>query len=508
MILNMISPNLDKQHLEYLVDFAETLNPLNDYPEILRFVSQKSADLLNAETALILMVNPRTQQTVKTIYYEGRIIDHPHYHAIQNQISGWLLKYKEPLLIKDIRKDSRFNKKIWVDLSVQSVVGVSLKVEGVLIGSLILLKTNKNKNFSEIDMFLLERISIISAPYLRNIQEIQKYFEIPVPQEVLISKYEALGLLGKSEQFIELLRSIEATTQSNVRVLLEGQSGTGKELIARAIHQFSYRSDHPFIALDCGAIPEHLVESELFGHVKGAFTGAAQERVGLIKEADHGTLFLDEIANLPYAMQAKLLRVLQEGEVRPVGSNKSQPVDVRIIAASSTSLSKLVEEHKFREDLYYRLYVYPIRVPSLNERRDDIPILAHYFLRRFAHQQKKAAESFHTGLVGWIKQRPWKGNIRELENFVERLMTLCPDKGHIVDPAILPQDLKEEYKSFQQQYTNTSLPSLPERIAVYERDIIEKALWECNNNQRKVARLLKISESTLRYRMEKLGIRK
>ena len=203
-------------------------------------------------------------------------------------------------------------------------------------------------------------------------------------------------------------------------------------MLARAIHTFSARNNKPFVAIDCGAIPLNLVESELFGHVKGAFTGATTDRKGLFAEADSGTLFIDEIASLPIDMQAKLMRVLQEGEIRPIGSNSTHKVDVRVIAAGSTSIRQLVDAGQLREDLYYRLHVYPIPVPSLRERQRDIPILANHFLSKFAGQQGKRAQAFHEEITDFMRIRPWPGNIRELENFVERLVTLCPPNMEIV----------------------------------------------------------------------------
>ncbi|NIV72407.1 AAA domain-containing protein, partial [Candidatus Saccharibacteria bacterium] len=241
---------------------------------------------------------------------------------------------------------------------------------------------------------LLEKLAIITAPFINNVHKIQEYFQVSLPDSTLLSKYEALGLLGKSSQFMDLLRGIESAARCDVRVMLEGESGTGKELIARAIHKLSFRSKRPFIAIDCGAIPEHLIESELFGHVKGAFTGAVDDRKGLFEAANGGTIFMDEIANLPLDMQAKLLRVLQEGEIRPVGSNLSRKVDVRIISASSKKLRELLKNQSFREDLYYRLYVYPLQVPTLNERSEDIPLLANYFLNKYSQQQQKYAQMF------------------------------------------------------------------------------------------------------------------
>jgi DNA-binding NtrC family response regulator len=210
--------------------------------------------------------------------------------------------------------------------------------------------------------------------------------------------------------WIEMLHAVEAAAKCDVRVLLDGKTGTGKELIARSIHNFSSRSDAPFVAIDCGAIPNNLIESELFGHKRGAFTGANTDRAGLFSEANHGTLFMDEINNLPFDMQSKLLRVLQEGEFRPVGSDKIVKTNVRIIAASSIPLKTMVDEKAFREDLFFRLHVYPIDIPDLKERQEDIPILANHFLSRYAKQQNKKTTHFHEEMTEFMKQQPWEGN--------------------------------------------------------------------------------------------------
>ena len=294
-----------------------------------------------------------------------------------------------------------------------------------------------------------------------------------------------------------------------MRVLLEGKSGTGKELIARAIHNCSERNMHKFIAVDCGAIPQHLIESELFGHVKGAFTGAATSRKGLFEETNNGTLFMDEIANLPIALQVKLLRVLQEGEIRPLGSNMSRKVDVRIITATSIPLKELVEKNKFRQDLFYRLLVFPIHIPSLEEREEDIPILAKHFIKQFSTQQNKQADSFDEAVIELIKHHSWTGNIRELENFVERMVTLTSKNQTQIDVGLLPPEFRDELKSLVKNKKKVQeTKSLAEILNTQEKKIIHQTLVNHRWNQSSAANALGIDESTLRYKMKKFGIKR
>jgi transcriptional regulator with PAS, ATPase and Fis domain len=322
-----------------------------------------------------------------------------------------------------------------------------------------------------------------------------------------LSKYGLLGLLGKSEKFIEMLQSIEAASHCDVRILLEGESGTGKELVARAVHELSSRRENKFVAIDCGAIQPNLVESELFGHIKGSFTGAAIDRKGLFEEANGGTLFMDEINNLPVDMQAKLLRVLQDEEIRPVGSNQNRKVNVRIITASSCSLHKLVNENKFREDLYYRLNVYPIHIPPLKDRIDDIPLLAEHFLKKFSIEQSKQIDGIHEEVLDYLRQRQWSGNVRELENFIQRLVTLITKNQKIIDKKILPPEFLKELKKLKKDFQEIPLSkSLSESLTDYEEELIRKILVSCKWNQSKAARLLNISEHDMRYKMKKLKI--
>jgi len=498
---------MNNSKLESLIELASALAKQNDYQETLRLVAREASSLLKAETTLIMMINPRTRETVKTLYREVEEAENGPYKFVHAYLSGWTIANNSGFLSKNIREDSRFNKELFKDINLQSVMCVPFTVEGVIIGTLLLLNKFDEYIFTESDYSFIQKFTTIISPYLRDVQKIQQYFTTPLSQETLLKKYEAHGLLGKSKKFVQLLQTIESAARCDVRVLLDGQSGTGKELIAKAIHHYSSRNSQKFIAIDCGAIPANLIESELFGYIKGAFTGANFSRKGLLEEANGGTFFMDEINNLPIELQAKLLRFLQESEIRHIGSNETHKVDVRIITASSVSLKQLVEQQKFREDLFYRLYVYPISVPSLNERCEDIPLLANYFLKKYSLEQKKKIEMFHEEILDFLKYHSWSGNIRELQNFVERLVTLAPLEMQVIDASILPADLQEEWHEAEAVSPKYDLSnSLEKNLLDYEIKLINKVLIECNWNQSKAARRLNISETTIRYKMNKLGI--
>jgi Nif-specific regulatory protein len=494
---------------ESLIELASILEQQNDFQEVLRLTTHKAASLMESQTALVMMINPSTRETVKTIYREDRGIDNNRYQFVHTYFSGWVLENRQGFLSENVRTDSRFNSNILKDLPLKSVMCVPLMAEGIITGSLLLLNKMNEQEFSKSDFEYLKKFSSVISPFLRNVQKIQQYFVAKIPESILLKKYEAHGLIGKSKAYIELLNTVEASSKCDVRVLLEGESGTGKELVAKAIHRCSSRMQNKFIAVDCGAIPANLIESELFGHIKGAFTGAAAPRKGLLEEADGGTLFMDEITNLPLELQIKLLRMLQEGEVRPLGSNESRKVNVRIIAASSTSLRPLVTAGKFREDLFYRLYVYPISIPSLEDRGDDIPILANYFLKIFSQAQKKSAEVFHGELLEFLKFRDWPGNIRELENFIERLVTLAPKDVKVLDLNLLPEEFRKESEKIKTSEEKiVSKGPLKKMLSDYEKQVIQQVLNDCDWNQSKAARILNISEHAMRYKIDKLKIQK
>lgn len=494
---------------ELLIELASILEKQNDFQEVLRLITQKAANLLEVETALIMMINPSTRVTVKTIYREDKKVDTNQYKFIHTYFCGWVIDNGNGFISEDVKNDPRFNKNLFKDIRLKSVLCVPLISEGVIIGSLLLINKNNRSKFSQKDFKYLKNFATIVSPFLRNINKIQQFFAAPISKSGLLKKYEDLGLLGKSKEFVEMLTTIEAAAKCDVRVMLEGETGTGKELIAKAIHHCSSRTVNKFIAIDCGAIPANLIESELFGHIKGAFTGATTSRTGLLEEANGGILFIDEIANLPLELQAKLLRVLQEGEIRPLGSNETKKIDVRIIAASSSSLRRMIVNKQFREDLFYRLYVYPISVPSLDERKEDIPLLANHFLKKISLNQNKKAKAFSEEILDFLKRREWHGNIRELENFVERLVTLAQAETEVLDQTILPDEFQNEFHEMKivssKQIFNKPLREI---LADLEREVIEKVLTDCDWNQSKAARILDISEPSMRYKIKKFRIEK
>ena len=288
------------------------------------------------------------------------------------------------------------------------------------------------------------------------------------------------AIITRSPRMEDLLRQAKLVADSDASVLIFGESGTGKELLARAIHQASRRSDKPFVAVNCGAIPGDLLESELFGHARGAFTGAVQAHKGLFQAADGGTLFLDEIGDMPLPLQVKLLRVLQEGEVRPVGATQAIPVDVRMISATHRDLDAQREQGQFREDLYYRLNVVSLKLPSLAERREDIPLLAAHFLRRLAERYRKPAPSLAPDAMALLVAAPWPGNVRQLLNLLEQAVALATTP---VIPATLVQAaLKEDAKA---------LIPFEEARKTFERDYLVRLLKITGGNVTQAAQLAK-----------------
>jgi two-component system, NtrC family, nitrogen regulation response regulator NtrX len=307
-------------------------------------------------------------------------------------------------------------------------------------------------------------------------------------------------ILGNSVPMKALRQQIALTAPTNGRVLIYGESGTGKELVARALHASSLREAMPFVEVNCAAIPEELIESEMFGHRKGSFTGAGEDKIGKFQKADGGTLFLDEVGDMSLKTQSKVLRVLEEQRVEPLGSNTPVTVDVRVVAATNKKLEEEIARNVFREDLFYRLNVIPFYVPALRDRIEDIPILAAHFLRAFCEEYGKKQKEFSTPSMDVLLSYPWPGNVRELKNLVERLVIICPSPR--IEPHHLPPEVfRGASKSPQKPYE-----SLQEARSAYEREFVLRKLEENRWNMTKAAQALGLERSHLYRKMRTLGI--
>ncbi|GAQ94359.1 DNA-binding transcriptional response regulator, NtrC family [Thermodesulfovibrio aggregans] len=317
----------------------------------------------------------------------------------------------------------------------------------------------------------------------------------------LYEKFKIDGIIGKSKKMLQVLDIVKKATPTNATVLIYGESGTGKELIAKAIHYNSPRKDKPFIAINCAAIPETLIESELFGYEPGAFTGATNRKIGLIEAADKGTLFLDEIAELPLATQSKLLRVLQEKEIRRIGGKDTIKVDVRIIAATNKNLSVEVEKNRFREDLFYRLKVITVEIPPLRERKEDIPELVNFFIEKYSKEFGKRINGIDNSALEALMCYHWPGNIRQLETVIERAIIICEGE------KIRLKDIQDELKiSMPRNVFEIDIPDEGINYEELEKELLKKALVKSNYVIAKAARLLGMSYKTFWYRLEKFGL--
>lgn len=313
-------------------------------------------------------------------------------------------------------------------------------------------------------------------------------------------------IVSNSAEMEDILNTSGRIAKSKASILIRGESGTGKELIARAIHLASDRADKPFVVVNCAALPETLFESELFGHEKGAFTGAVASRIGKFQEADGGTLFIDEVGDIPLPVQVKLLRALQFGEIQKLGSNKLLKLDVRIISATNQNLEQMISAGNFREDLLYRINVISLNLPPLRKRKIDIPLLIMHFIKKYSGLNGKNVDNITSDAMDYLMKYSYPGNIRELENIIQRCVVLTRDnfiKTEDLPVNILPN--KVNLPSLNEEKTETELGDLNEKVEELERRMIYKALEETRQNQSKAADLLNISERTLRYKISKYG---
>jgi len=357
--------------------------------------------------------------------------------------------------------------------------------------------------------YLSKPFKFVELPVMvrKGLKERQLRFENQYLRKQLDEKYGFQNIIGAGRAMKRIFELVDTIAGLNSTVLIQGETGTGKELIAKAIHFNSGRKDQKLVSINCGAIPENLLESELFGHVKGAFTGAVQTRIGRFEQANGGTIFLDEIGNMPMTLQVKLLRVLQEREFERIGGNSTVKVDVRIISATSSNLEQMVKDGTFREDLYYRLNVIPISLPPLRERREDIPLLVQKFVERFCETHKLGLKTVSPQVMRGLMGYDWPGNVRQLENIVERMVALTGNRT-----AILPTDLPEEIQR-RDPLNFVPLIEIPEEginfqnvVTDMERELILQSLRKSNGNKKLAAKMLNLKRTTLIEKIKRIGL--
>jgi transcriptional regulator with GAF, ATPase, and Fis domain len=552
--------------LKLLYDLGCAFAARIELSELIPFVVNKCRDVLNAEGASVLLLDEEHNELyfpyVADVDPEvARRLSRLRFSADLG-VAGAALKSGQPIRVDDAQSDERLYHGIdrETGLTTRNLLAVPLGSRQGTIGVLEVINSRGGMRFSDDDLLFLEALSGSIAIAIENAR---LYSEMSASEASLRKQVGALRrdlaehshfaeIIGTGPAMAEVFRLMATVAGTPITVLIEGETGTGKELVARAIHRASARADAPFLAVNCAAMPESLLETELFGHRRGAFTGAVRDNAGLFRAATGGVVFLDEVGDMPLAMQAKLLRVLEEQEVVPVGESFPRKVDVRVLSATNRDLKIEVERGKFREDLYYRLAVFPLRLPPLRERPEDIPMLAARFLTAAAEHQRKRTGGFSGAALELLRQYSWPGNVRELRNEVERAFALAGD-GEPITPPLLSARLRQaavlaparaanvqisvgarlelpaaearkdtavaETLEPARRAANGSEPpaaatasesapsSLWEARAAFEADFIMRALREHRSNISRAARALGVSRAALQKKMKEYGLR-
>ncbi|MCE5255471.1 MAG: sigma 54-interacting transcriptional regulator, partial [Spirochaetaceae bacterium] len=427
--MKAIDGTIDPGKFEVLIEVADLINSnYADGRALLARIIESSTRLVGAEAASLLLYDEQARKLrfeialgPKKSELTGREIES------DSGIAGWVAKNAQSLIVNTPQDDPRFSSEVSkaVKFPAHSILAVPMKLKGRLVGLNELVNKIGVGGFMQEDQFWLEVFSNQAAIAIENARLLEKTStEVSYLNKKVEEKSGWHTLIHASQAMAEKIDLIDRIAPSDASVLLLGESGVGKELFAERLHRMSRRAGKPFVRVSCAALPESLLESELFGHVKGAFTDAIQDREGRFSAADGGTIFLDEIAELPLRLQAKLLRVLQQKTFEKVGSSETISVDVRIIAATNKDLAAMVDRQEFRADLYYRLNVLPVVIPPLRERKDDILMLAGYFLKQYARETNKSVEGFSDSAMQSMLTYAWPGNVRELENAVERAVVM------------------------------------------------------------------------------------
>jgi transcriptional regulator with GAF, ATPase, and Fis domain len=499
------TPEQQANDYKRIISILQSIGSTLKVEEILERMLSETLALCNADQGSIILIQQERNEDPLTILRRGETQQQLIDHFLNTIICGWIIRNRSPLLTTDL--SSVFGVEQIKDnyRLITSLIGIPLTVEDKIVGVLSVVSLNRTNLFGAREIHLLELLSLPFAQFIVNARLHETYYnEARRLRHEIGDKFSLHGMIGRSTKIQQIYSLLERIIGTDARVLLEGESGTGKELIARILHYEGPRKDKPFVAVDCGAIPQNLFESELFGYVKGAFTGAERDRKGIIEEAHGGTLFLDEITNMPVDIQSKFLRAVQEGEFRPIGANRIVTVDVRIIAAASVNIRTFIKEGKFREDLYYRLNVINIVLPPLRERREDIPVIAGHFLKNCTSRYGKNSTGIKPDTMGYLERYNWPGNIREMENIIERMVVLADSATQILTTDLLPEEIR--YYDHLNEIDNDRDDVHRSTRSQHERRSILNALIDNNWNQSAAARELGMVESTLRYKMKKYGL--
>ncbi|MEW6685087.1 MAG: sigma 54-interacting transcriptional regulator [Candidatus Edwardsbacteria bacterium] len=489
-----------QEDLLALYHISQVINSILDLEELLNRVMDLVIERTKAERGFVVLKDETRQELkVKAARnFERQTIEDPT--EISYTIVHKVINEANPILTSDAKTDPRFAGSESVFLyHILSILCVPLIKREKIIGVIYIDSRTITNVFSERDLNFLIAFANLAAIAIDNalLQEKLKSENIALKEEIK-GKYRFENIIGRGKKIQEVLEIVERVIESSVPVLLEGESGTGKELIARAIHFNGPRSEKKFVAQYCGALPETLLEAELFGYKKGSFTGASSDKPGLFEVADGGTFFLDEVGEISPSIQTKLLRVLQDGEIRRIGETEPRKVDVRIISATNRNLESEVKEGKFREDLFYRLKVVGIRLPPLRERKEDIPILVQHFLKKTQVFTPKGIKGIEEKAIDALLHYNWPGNIRELENVISYVIVMA--KGEIISLSDLPSEIIEQKKEVGPRFVRKT-KSLKEA----EKEIILTAFREAGGDRKKAAKKLGISLRTLQYKLKEYG---
>jgi len=494
------------RELQSLNKLALAIASTLDVDAIINIILNEVTALTGARQGTILLIKDQHEQSFTTLVRLGTSKHEIVAKQIAMTAAGWILKQRESILTNDLGEDARFKALDMSNCPLKSALAVPIQNRGNVLGVLVLHGGVEADDFTEKHLRLLNIIASQSGQVLENARLYRELEEenLHLKKEVQRT-YRFEEIIGQSPAMAKVFELLEKIIPTDVRMLVEGESGTGKELIARAIHYNGPRKSKRFVAVDCGALPEQLLESELFGHVRGAFTGATESKKGLFQAADGGTLFLDEINNMSPALQAKLLRAIQESEIRPVGGTQPIKIDVRIICATSQDLSQSVKQGSFREELLFRLKVVTVKLPPLRERKEDIPLLSGQFLKKFASAMNKPLQGFSKEALQFLQQYHWPGNVRELVNTVERSVALADADAKVVDVDLLPDELRGVTQS-SNQFIPAGDATLLQAVEKLERAMVVEALKKCGGNRTKAAESLGLSRRGLLNKIERYGL--